>query len=108
MPVQTPATGRDIIQELVRNLREGLEPLQYSILPPTVYRVYLHPDDLARLRGILPRITDEAQRALDHEITALNKESLAQKLHVAPKAEAKVEAPPSGWTVQFLENTDDG
>ena len=65
MAVQTPATGRDIIQELVRNLREGLEPLQYSILPPTVYRVYLHPDDLARLRGILPRITDEARRALD-------------------------------------------
>jgi hypothetical protein len=107
MPVQTPATGRDIIQELVRNLREGLEPLQYSILPPTVYRVYLHPDDLARLRGILPRITDEARRALDTEIAALNKESLAQKLHVAPKPEAKVEAPSSGWTLQFLENTDD-
>src|SRR5262249_42075399 len=89
------------------NLREGLEPLQYSILPPTVYRVYLHPDDLARLRGILPRITDEARRALDTEIAALNKESLAQKLHVAPKPEAKVEAPSSGWTLQFLENTDD-
>src|SRR5438477_8778580 len=107
MPAQTPATGRDIIQELVRNLREGLEPLQYSILPPTVFRVYLHPDDLARLRGILPRITDEARRALDSEVAALNKESLAQKLHVAPKLEAKVEAPSSGWTVQFLENTED-
>jgi len=107
MAAQSPATGRDIIQELVRNLREGLEPLQYSILPPTVYRVYLHPDDLARLRGILPRITDEARRALDSELAALNKESLAQKLRVAPKSEAKVEAPPSGWTVQFLENTDD-
>jgi len=107
MAAQTPATGRDIIQELVRNLRDGLEPLQYSILPPTVFRVYLHPDDLARLRGILPRIIDEARRALDNEVAALNKESLAQKLHVAPKSEAKVEVPPSGWTVQFLENTDD-
>jgi hypothetical protein len=107
MAAQTPATGRDIIQELVRNLREGLEPLQYSILPPAVYRVYLHPDDLARLRGILPRIVDEARRALDNEVAALNKESLAQKLRVAPKSEAKVEAPPGGWTLQFLENTDD-
>jgi hypothetical protein len=107
MPVQAPATGRDIIQEIVRNLREGLEPLQYSILPPTVYRVYLHPDDLARLRGILPRITDEARRALDNEVESLNRQSLAQKLRVAPKSEAKVEPPASGWTVQFLENTDD-
>jgi FHA domain len=107
MAVPTPATGRDIIQELIRNLREGLEPLQYSILPPTVFRVYLHADDLARLGGILPRIVDEARRALDTEVAALNKESLAQKLHVAPKSEAKVEAPPSGWTVQFLENTED-
>src|SRR5215467_15886093 len=101
MPAQTPATGRDIIQELIRNLREGLEPLQYSILAPAVFRVYLHADDLARLRGILPRITEEAQRALDSEIAALNKQSLAQKLHVAPKSEAKVEPPPSGWTLQF-------
>ena len=98
MAAQTPATGRDIIQEIVRNLREGLEPLQYSILPPTVYRVYLHPDDLARLRGILPRITDEARRALDSEIAGLNKESLAQKLRVAPKSDAKVEAPSAGWS----------
>jgi hypothetical protein len=107
MPAQTPATGREIIQELVRNLREGLEPLQYSILPPTVFRVYLHSDDLARLRGILPRITEEAQRALDSEVTALNRQSLAQKLRVAPKTEAKIEPPPSGWTIQFLENTED-
>ena len=89
MPVSTPATGRDIIQEIIRNLREGLEPLQYSILAPAVYRVYLHGDDLARLRGILPRIVDEARRALDTEVAALNKESLAQKLHVAAKSEAK-------------------
>jgi len=100
------ATGRDIIQEIVRNMREGLEPLQYSILAPAVYRVYLHPDDLARLRGILPRITEEARRALDGELAQLNRDSLAQKLHVSPKSEAKVELPAGGWTVQFLENTE--
>jgi hypothetical protein len=102
-----PATGRDIIQEIVRNMREGLEPLQYSVLAPGVYRVYLHPDDLARLRGILPRITEEARRALDNELAQLNRDSLAQKLHMTPKAEAKVEAPSGGWSVQFLENTED-
>jgi hypothetical protein len=57
------ATGREIILEIVRNMREGLEPLQYSTLAPSVYNVYLHVDDLERLRGILPRIVDEARRA---------------------------------------------
>jgi hypothetical protein len=101
------ASGRDIIQEIVRNMREGLEPLQYSILAPGVYRVYLHPDDLARLRGILPRVTEEARRALDAELAQMNRDSLAQRLRVAPKSDAKVEPPAGGWTIQFLENTED-
>ncbi len=101
-----PATGRDIIREIVRNMREGLEPLQYSVLPPSVFRVYLHPDDLARLRGIVPRIAGEARRALDHEVEVLNRTTLTHKLHLAPKSEARVEIPASGWTVEILENTE--
>jgi hypothetical protein len=102
-----PATGREIIQEIVRNLREGLEPLQYSTLCPSVYRVYLHSDDLARLRGIVPRIVEEARRALDEEVASLNRESLAQKLRLASKSAADVEVPSAGWTIQLLENTED-
>ena len=52
----TPATGREIIHEIVRNMREGVEPLAYTALAPAIYNVYLHPDDFDRLRGILPRI----------------------------------------------------
>ena len=51
----TPATARDVILEIVRNMKEGLEPLHYSTLPPAIYHVYLHPDDLERLRAIVPR-----------------------------------------------------
>jgi len=50
----TPATAREIILEIVRNMREGLEPLHYTTLPPSIFHVYLHPEDMARLRGILP------------------------------------------------------
>ena len=57
------ATAREIIQELVRNMREGLEPLQYTVLAPAIYHIYLHSDDLERLRGIIPRIIDEARLA---------------------------------------------
>jgi hypothetical protein len=86
-------------------MREGLEPLEYSVLAPAIYRVYLHPDDLARLRGILSKIADEARRALDREVAHLNRVSLGQKLHVAAKSEVKVETPAGGWVVEILENT---
>ena len=82
-----PATARDIILEIVRNMREGLEPLHYSTLPPAIFHVYLHPDDMERLRGILPRIVDEARRALDAELETLNRASLGERLKLARRAE---------------------
>jgi len=104
------ATARDIIQELVRNMREGLEPLEYSTLAPAIFHVYLHADDLDRLRGLIPRIIDEARRALDSEIAILNRAplttKLSDKLKLSRKAAPKVEAPPGGWTIDLLENTD--
>jgi hypothetical protein len=103
----TSATARDIILEIVRNMREGLEPLHYSTLPPAIYHVYLHPDDMERLGGIVPRIVDEARRALDAELASLNRGGLAQRLKLARQGEPKVVAPESGWQIRILENTDD-
>ncbi len=103
----SPATARDIIHEIVRNMREGLEPLHYSTLPPSIYHVYLHPDDAERLRGIMPRILDEARRALDAELESLNKASIAERLKIARRADPKITAPEGGWQIKILENTDD-
>lgn len=106
-----PATAREIILEIVRNMREGLEPLLDSTLAPSIYHVYLHPQDMDRLRGIFSRIEAEARRALDAELKKLNQASLAERLKVASKisrrSEPKVEAPEGGWQVRLLENTDD-
>ncbi len=102
-----PATAREIITEIVRNMREGLEPLQYSTLPPSIYHVYLHPEDMERLRGIVPRILDEARRALDAEMESLNRASLPERLKIARRSLPKVAPPEGGWQVRILENTDD-
>jgi hypothetical protein len=107
-PVNTPATAREIIQEILRNMREGLEPLHYSTLAPSIFHVYLHQDDMDRLRGILPRIVEETRRALDGEVETLNRASLGERLKVAKRNEPKIEAPEGGWQIRFLENTDDG
>jgi hypothetical protein len=102
-----PATAREIILEIVRNMREGLEPLQYSTLPPSIYHVYLHPEDLERLRGITPRIVEEARRALDSEIATLNRASLPERLKIARRTLPKVAPPEGGWQIRILENTED-
>jgi len=103
----TPATAREIILEIVRNMREGLEPLHYCTLPPAIFHVYLHPSDIERLRGILPRIVDEARRALDAELETLNRGSLGERLKIAKRAEPKIIAPEGGWQIRILEDTDD-
>ena len=100
-------TAREIILEIVRNLREGLEPLHYSTLAPVVYNVYLHPDDLDRLRGIVPKITDEARKALDDEVASLNRASISERLKITRRTEPKITVPDGGWQIRILENTDD-
>lgn len=102
-----PATAREIILEIVRNMREGLEPLHYSTLAPAMYHVYLQSDDMERLRGIVPRIVEEARRALDEELERLNKASLGERLKVARRSEPKIAVPEGGWQIRILENTDD-
>lgn len=103
----TAATAREIILEIVRNMREGLEPLAYSTLAPAIYHVYLQADDMERLRGIVPRIVEEARRALDAELENLNRASIAERLKIARRAEPRITAPDGGWRILILENTDD-
>src|SRR5437899_12345556 len=102
-----PATAREIILEIVRNMREGLEPLHYTTLPPSIFHVYLHPDDMERLRAIVPRIVEEARRALDAEVESLNRASLVEKLKLARRNDPRIAAPDGGWQVRILENTDE-
>jgi hypothetical protein len=107
----SPATAREVILEIVRNMKEGLEPLHYSTLPPAIYHVYLHPGDMDRLRGILPRIVEEAKRALDAEVEQINRGSLATslagRLKLARRPEPKISAPEGGWQIRILENTEE-
>jgi hypothetical protein len=105
--VRRPATARDIILEVVRNMREGLEPLHYTTLPPAIYHVYVHPEDFERLRGIFPRMQEETRQALDAEMAELNRASLGERLKLARKPSSKVVAPDGGWRIEFFENTDE-
>jgi hypothetical protein len=103
-------TGAEIIAEILRNMEESLEPLKYSVLAPGVYRVYLHPQDFERLRGVFPRIKEEARRALDEALGRLNRpprlpqavSGLADRLRIRLGGEKlRFESATGGWELSF-------
>jgi len=67
--------GRDVIAQIVANLRSQGEELRYSTIVPAAYDVYLHPADYARLESLATVIAEQARRALDEELGKLNRPS---------------------------------
>jgi hypothetical protein len=68
-------SGEEIIQAIVEDMYEGREDLRYSVLPPGIYRVYLHEKDYKRVLPIVRHVVDEASRALDEEVDKMNGKS---------------------------------
>jgi hypothetical protein len=65
--------GQTIISELIRNMELGGFEMAYSILLPCIFDVYLHPEDHARLAGVLPLMVEDARRALRARVAELNR-----------------------------------
>jgi pSer/pThr/pTyr-binding forkhead associated (FHA) protein len=103
------ATGRAVILEIVRAMRENLEPLVFSTIAPTRFYVYLHPDDHKRLEGILPLVVEQARRALDEEVKRASEKSAADKLRTwlsKEPAPTPIEPPREGWDIRFEPDLD--
>src|SRR5262245_29503072 len=71
--------ARDIVDAIVRNMRENLEELPYSRLAPSSYTVYLHPTEFARLEGIVPILQEQTCRALSEALGRISRRSLWQR-----------------------------
>lgn len=108
------ATGRAVIETILQNMQDNLEPLQYKTLAPTLYRVYLNDEDYHRLEGIFPEIIADARRALQDELDRLNegerqawlvrKSPLLRKLF---KEDGQTyQASGGGWEIQFSPDMD--
>ncbi len=65
-------SGQIIIDQLVRNMELGRFEMAYSVLVPCIFSIYLHPEDHARLAGILDLIRDDARRALAAKLDQWN------------------------------------
>jgi FHA domain-containing protein len=101
--------ARDIVQAIVRNMRENLEELPYSRLAPSHYVVYLHPNEFARLEGIASILEEQSRRALSDELERLSRRSLWRRSadRVIGASPRELEKAGSEWHVTFLPDPDE-
>jgi hypothetical protein len=99
--------ARDLIQAVLDNMRNNLEPLKYSTLAPCRYLVYLHPNEYTRIEGIIPLLQKETARALGEELERLNYRSTMRRyLDRLFGAEPAVHNPGVDWQIEFLRDPD--
>jgi hypothetical protein len=109
-PDSAPArrSARDIVDAVLDNMRQNLEPLKYSTLAPSRFLVYLHPAEYRRLEGVLRRLRLETIRALTAELEAMNKRSRA--LHrvraLFGRPHVDIEGAAAEWSIEFLPDPD--
>lgn len=101
------ATGKDIILDIVENMRAYQEELLYSSVVPTAFEVHLHPDDYDRLEGIFPAIGAEARRALDEELARQNRRRGPEWLRKLTSPGGPAQPAHDGWTVSFFRDEND-
>ncbi len=95
-----------IIDLLLQEMEQGICPTFYTNLVPSVFEVYLHIDELERLRPLERRMREEAVRALGDKLAQLNR-SLQPKVKLSLKINKKRVKPYEilgDWSVEFLEN----
>jgi len=102
----TVPDGRQIWKAVRAELILNLYPLPFSTLAPSVYHVYLHPDDFDAVETVCPRIVAQVERALTAEVEKINRgfERSARRLltrFLERDALAPIEIPASGWSVHL-------
>jgi hypothetical protein len=98
-------TGNVITNELLRNMELGAFEMAYSILLPCVFSVYLHPEDYARLSGVLSLVIEDAKRALAARVAELNRVPRLLGLKRRRRKEYRIAG--REWIVQFFADTED-
>ena len=99
---------KDIIDFLLNELEDGILPSFYSNLVPSVYDVYIQPEEFARLRPLQARIRDESIRAFNEKLSELNKAAEPKlKIPLTTRKPVSRYERLGEWSIQLLENMDD-
>lgn len=107
MAIATRApSGRHIWKGVRDELMLNLYPLPFTTLAPTVYHVYLHPEEFEAIEPIAPRIVEEVQRALTTEVDRINQGRARSGRRVLIRLLQREDLPPieipsSGWEIHI-------
>ena len=71
--------GDDLIGEVLRNMEEGLFRIRRQSLVPSIYRIYLSPDDYEPFRHVVPFVAGEIRAALDERLAQWNGSSATSR-----------------------------
>jgi len=101
--------GRDIISQILENMRSQGEELRYSTIVPAAYDVYLHPGDYQRLESLAGVIADQARRALDEELARLNRPTAieARVRDALRRPRLPHERSGSAWEIRLIADPND-
>lgn len=98
-------TAQEVIREIARNMEEGLEPLEYSVLAPNHFDVYLEGEDFRLLEPLFDEIGRQARKKLDERLAALNESAeRPRRLRLPWRGDAppaRYERKGGGWAVTF-------
>jgi pSer/pThr/pTyr-binding forkhead associated (FHA) protein len=105
MAVKAPS-GKHIWTAVRDELMLNLYPLPFSTLAPTVYHIYLHPDDFVAVEPVASRIVAQIEKALTTEVGSLNDGMARQARRVLARLLKReelppIEVPPSGWEIHI-------
>lgn len=104
-PPKRPA--RDLIDAVLENMRSNLEPLKYSTLAPNRFVVYLHPEEYARIEGIVSVLQEQTVRALEDELQKLNHPPVYRRyLDRLAGSVMPVENAAREWQIEFHADAD--
>lgn len=102
-----PVTGNRITEAVVSEMAEGGEPLSKSVLVPSVFRVYLHPQDWDRLYPILHELRADVEAGLDAALARLNSPLDSFRVRYGLKKAKPFRRVKEYWQVDFYANRDD-
>ncbi len=99
---ETRLSGHIIISELIRNMELGKFDMNYSVLLPCVFTVYLNPQDHTTLSSIFNLVLDDARRALRDKVVELNTPPKILGMSRKSKTAKEHKIACQDWYIEFL------
>jgi hypothetical protein len=107
---QAPS-GRTIWKAVRDELELNLYALPFSTLAPSVYHIYLHPEDFAAIEGVVPTLVGQIRQALSAEVETLNRASSSPVRSLVSRWLERetlppIDVPSGGWQVHITRDPD--